>query len=180
MSKISNCTNISSLSKTLRFKLIPVGKTKETFEKNQVLLEDEKRSDEYSKAKWLMDKYYREFIETALCEIETDSNKLNNIEDYYKLYRSDNKSEDEKKKMSLMESAYRKQIAKSFSASPDYNKLFGADIIRELMSKVVESEEDKKIVHSFSKFTTYFTGFLLIERICFRKKLNLLPSLIVV
>lgn len=42
MKKIDSFTNLYSVTKTLRFGLLPIGKTSENFEKNQVLLQDEK------------------------------------------------------------------------------------------------------------------------------------------
>lgn len=42
MKKIDNFTNLYPLSKTLRFKLIPVGRTEENFSIKQFLEADEK------------------------------------------------------------------------------------------------------------------------------------------
>ena len=59
-------TNKYQLSKTLRFELIPVGKTKDILDKKGLVLEDEKRSEEYKIVKTLIDDYHRYFIQEAL------------------------------------------------------------------------------------------------------------------
>ena len=45
--KIEQFTHQYSLSKTLRFKLIPQGKTRDTFEKQHILEADFQRAEEY-------------------------------------------------------------------------------------------------------------------------------------
>ena len=58
--------NLFSLSKTLRFALIPVGKTEVNFDMAQVLRSDERRAELYAKVKSYIDSYHRAFIEKSL------------------------------------------------------------------------------------------------------------------
>lgn len=55
MKKIESFTNLYPLSKTLRFQLIPQGKTEENFEKALILENDEKLAENYGVVKGLMD-----------------------------------------------------------------------------------------------------------------------------
>lgn len=59
-------TNKYSLSKTLRFELKPVGKTKELLEKNNVFNKDKTIEASYNQAKPYFDKLHQEFINEAL------------------------------------------------------------------------------------------------------------------
>lgn len=69
--------NKYSISKTLRFSLIPIGKTAENFDSKLLLIEDEKRAEEYIKVKGYMDRYYRSFNERIL-----NSFCLNGVREY--------------------------------------------------------------------------------------------------
>ena len=70
-----NFTSKYSLSKTLRFELKPVGKTKELLEKNKVFKKDQTIDDSYNQAKPYFDKLHQDFINDALAP-----EKVNNID----------------------------------------------------------------------------------------------------
>ena len=65
MKKIDKFTNKYSISKTLRFRLIPQGKTLEYFNK-RYLASDVERSDEYQIVKEYIDRYHKTFIEKKI------------------------------------------------------------------------------------------------------------------
>lgn len=65
MKKIDNFTNKYSMSKTLRFRLIPQGKTEEHFEQKH-LKYDVDRAKEYELVKEFIDRYHKTFIEKVL------------------------------------------------------------------------------------------------------------------
>lgn len=54
------------LSKTLRFELIPQGKTREHIEIKGLLQCDEQRAESYKKVKKIIDEYHKDFIEKAM------------------------------------------------------------------------------------------------------------------
>lgn len=58
-----------------------------------------------------------------------------------------------------VKAALRKQIVEAFKQGGSYNDLFKKELIQKHLPEFVESEEEKKMVANFSKFTTYFTGF---------------------
>lgn len=88
----TNFSNLFSLSKTLRFELIPQGKTLEFIEKNGLLTQDFNRSEAYKKAKKLIDDYHKHFIEEVLNKLS-----INNLEAYETLYNIPKRTENEKK-----------------------------------------------------------------------------------
>ena len=61
-SLFSSFVNEYPVSKTLRFELIPVGKTLEHIEADGVLDCDAKRAEDYKKVKKLLDEYYKNWL----------------------------------------------------------------------------------------------------------------------
>ena len=66
----SNLRKLYPVQKTLRFELIPQGKTKENMEKEGIIREDEHRAKIYNKVKKYCDEYHKIFIEDCLKELE--------------------------------------------------------------------------------------------------------------
>ena len=92
MKKIDSFTGKYSLSKTLRFRLIPVGKTLENFKNKKLLDEDMTRAENYEKVKLYMDRKHKAFIDRILQAV-----KLENLSEYIELYYIKNKTDKQKK-----------------------------------------------------------------------------------
>lgn len=148
-------TNVYPVSKTLRFELRPVGKTLEYLERDGVMKTDAIRADDYKKVKEIIDRYHKAFIEESICTVTFTESEL---EEYVEFYEKRTLTESEKKKFDKTKQDLRKKICESFKKNSAYSSLFKKELFKELL-KFVKTEEDKKIVESFSKFTTYFTGF---------------------
>lgn len=58
----SDLHNLYSLSKTLRFELQPVGKTKENFE-NYIFVSDEEKAENFKKVKTYCDEVHKIFVQ---------------------------------------------------------------------------------------------------------------------
>ncbi len=69
MKRLTDFTNLYSLSKTLRFELIPQGKTLENIKLKGLIHQDEQRANSYKLMKKTLDEYHKWFIETSLSEI---------------------------------------------------------------------------------------------------------------
>ncbi len=65
--------NHYSLSKTLRFSLIPVGKTEDNFNQKLLLEKDKQRAEDYEKVKDYIDRFHINYIESVLVNTQ---NKL--------------------------------------------------------------------------------------------------------
>lgn len=154
MKKIDAFTNQYSLSKTLRFKLIPVGKTEENFAVHKMLEEDEKRAESYVKVKGLIDSYHRFYIDNVLNKFV-----LCGVNEYSDLYFKSDKDLDSKDKMKKCEENMRKQISNALKSDERYSLLGKKDMIRKILPDFLEEESDKELVKEFYDFTTYFTGF---------------------
>lgn len=141
-----------SLQKTLRFELIPQGKTLEHIEKNGLIEEDTMRADDYIEIKKLIDDYHRDYIERALKDVE-----LSSIDKYVAVYNNPNHTADDLEKCAEVA---RKEIVSFLSSQPEYSKLFKGELIKEILPAYCEdNEEALTLIEKFRQFTPYFTGF---------------------
>lgn len=147
--------NVYPVSKTLRFELIPVGRTQEYIERDGIIDTDTARAVNYKTIKNIIDRYHKEFIEGALASIV-----LLGLDEYLDLYNIPVKTDAEKKKMEKVQSDLRKQIVNAFKKHPMFSVLSKKELIKNELPKFVKgNSEEEKIVEGFSEFTTYFTGF---------------------
>ncbi|HNV95724.1 MAG TPA: type V CRISPR-associated protein Cas12a/Cpf1 [Bacteroidales bacterium] len=154
MLQFKDFTNLYQVSKTLRFELIPQGKTLENIKKSGLLIHDEHRAKNYVLVKKIIDEYHKAFISAAL-----DNLSLTGLKEFSDLYKIPKKSDDEKKKFKEIQSNLRKQIADRFTKQEHFKNLFAKELIKNDLKAFVQTEEDKKLVSEFDNFTTYFTGF---------------------
>lgn len=152
MKKIEQLTNLYSLSKTLKFRLIPQGETNSNIEKLSIIADDKDLSKKYKKAKEIIDKYHKDVINEVLSQVE-----LQNLDEYENLINSC--QEDKEKHIKNCELKLRIQIIKYFEESEKYKNLFTKELIKQDLPKYLEDEEDKQIISKFEKFVTYFAGF---------------------
>lgn len=181
MKTYSDFTNLYSVSKTLRFELKPIGKTKENIEKNGILERDNERAIAYKAVKKVIDEYHKSFIELKLKNFELTQNQLEEFNLLYHLPTSDPKR---KTDLPKIQENLRKQISERFTKSEQYKRLFGKELIREDLTEFVSTPYYEKTIRSvpgneqltddevkliqentqreiaqFHDFTTYFTGF---------------------
>ena len=156
---LSTFTNLYSLSKTLRFELIPQGRTLENIQVHGLLVKDENRAESYKKVKKIIDEYHKDFINKAL-----DGLILTGLESFQSYYTKSVRTDEDKKEMGLLQAIMRKQISDRFSKHPNesinirFKNLFAKELIKIDLKEFVK-EEDKTLIAEFDNFTTYFTGF---------------------
>ncbi len=162
MKTFNDLTGLYSLSKTLRFELKPVGKTKDNIETKGIIAQDEKRAEEYKKVKDIIDRYHKSFIDMCLAGLvlrTTSDGNNDSLEDYVALASKSNRDEKEEKDFDDVKTALRKQIVDAFKKGNSYSDLFKKELILNHLPDFVTDEQEKQMVENFSKFTTYFTGF---------------------
>ena len=156
-------TNLYPVSKTLRFELQPIGKTKENIEKNGILTRDEKRAKDYQIVKGFIDEYHKQFIKERLWNftlpLESTGNH-NSLEEYKVFYEIPKRTDVQEAKFSEVKDNLRNIIAKRLTESGSaYDRIFKKELIREDLVEFLENEDDKILVRQFADFTTYFSGF---------------------
>ena len=180
-------TNLYQVSKTLRFELKPIGKTKENIEKNGILERDNQRAIGYKSIKKVIDEYHKAFIELMLDNFELelkDSGKLDSLEEFYMLYHLPSNDSTRKDRITKVQDALRKKISECFTKTEQYKRLFGKELIREDLEPFVGTLQFEEYIRSqkgnenlnddelrqiqvevvqeiaqFRDFTTYFSGF---------------------
>ena len=154
---IEEFTNLYPVKKTIRFRLIPVGKTEENFVNKKLLEEDERRAEKYKRVKPLIDRYHKKFIEDTLNQVDVLDNVLN---DYADLYFTRNKSDDDIDAMRYLEMDMRAQIVNRFKQNPDFQYLFKKEMITHLLpDQLLTDQEELDLVAYFDKLATCFKGF---------------------
>lgn len=155
-------TNLYPVSKTLRFELQPVGKTKENIEMNGILLRDEQRAEDYKRVKLLIDEYHKQFIKDRLWNFKLpmiNNGHHDSLEEYQALYELSKRDDDQEATFTEVKDNLRSIIAKQLTVGSTYERIFKKELVREDLIEFLEDEKDKEIVRQFADFTTYFSGF---------------------
>ena len=143
------------VSKTLRFELIPIGRTLEYIERDGILNDDYHRAESYQKVKKIIDRYHKVFIDEALSGL-----RLEGLQEYADLYKKIKRDDKQEKQFGDIQILLRKQISKCFTSHPKYKDLFKKELIKkELLQFTKDNPEERTLVEEFTDFTTYFTGF---------------------
>lgn len=154
-SLVDDFTGLYPLSKVLKFELRPVGKTDDHIRSNGILESDFERADDYTRIKKIMDRYHRHFIDEALKETQ-----LEGLDGYYRLYMMPKRTAKEEEQFKDIKGLLRKQISERFTLNAQYKKLFGKELIKEILPEYVQGEvQEQELVKKFEDFTTYFTGY---------------------
>lgn len=159
---MKNFINKYQLSKTLRFQLIPQGKTLEHIQNKGLISKDQERAKSYQKMKETIDGFHKYFIELAMEHVE-----LTQLDAFCNLYFAPaEKKKDEafKKELEKVQTALRKEIAKGFQtgrAKEIFAKIDKKELITEELEKWISGQQKQDIYfdESFKNFTTYFGGF---------------------
>jgi len=162
MNTLNQFTNLYPLSKTLRFELIPQGRTLEHITQKGYLDQDEQRAESYQKMKKSIDAFHKHFIELALSNVGLSY--LVKYKDLYFAPTETKKDDTYKKDFEGVCSNLRKEIAKAFSNGPAkeiYAKIDKKELITELLENWIITQKDVDLYfdQSFKNFTTYFGGF---------------------
>jgi CRISPR-associated protein Cpf1 len=118
-------SGLYSVSKTLRFELKPVGKTREFIERDGIIEADRHREESYEKLKDIIDRYHKDFIAEVLSDV-----RLEGLQDYYDLYCRNIRDEKQEKQFEEIKTSLRKQISRSFKNHPKYETLLKKELVR--------------------------------------------------
>lgn len=155
---INSFINRYQLSKTLRFKLKPIGETETNFIKKGLLEEDEQRAQDYKKVKLIIDDCHKSFIDKVLSDP-----KIIDVKDYADLYYKSTKNDKEIKEMKDTEARLRKQVSSALTKNSLFGKLFKKELFTDILPEFIKTYEDyeekSRLLDSFNGFVTYFSGF---------------------
>lgn len=166
MEKFSSFTNLYPLSKTLRFRLIPIGETLKNFIDSGILEEDQHRAESYVKVKSIIDNYHRAYIESSLSDFELpleSTGKFNSLEEYYQYHHNRNKTEEVQNFISKIKANLRKQIIVQLTKNETFKRIDKKELIQSDLIDFVKNDPDANdkisLISEFRNFTVYFKGF---------------------
>lgn len=139
---LNDFTNIYPVSKTLRFELIPQGKTQTAFtqwlkeieqhranEETNLIQQDILRAEKYEKVKKILNEYHKDFIEKALSKLMKKG--LQNLERYFEIYRKSPKKDEEKKEFEEIKKELRLEISYALKNFEGFNLLKSKNLFKE-------------------------------------------------
>lgn len=153
MNTYEELTGSYPLIKTINLALNPIGETLRHIEERGFIAQDEQRAEDYKKVKDIIDRYHKYFITMCLDGFKFSTDKLMK---YVALAENAKRDEDA---FDEVKTQLRKEIVAAFEKGETYKDLFKKELILEHLPNFVTDENEKRLVASFNKFTTYFTGF---------------------
>ena len=142
-------TNLYPIQKTLRFSLIPQGKTRDWLTERQIIGTDEHMAESYKIIKKMIDCYHKKVIAESL-EMAQLSEVL--LDKYKETVRQADDLDD-------IELALRKEVAGVLASHHDFKKLFGKEMVLEQLPKIAETNEEYQAIQEFARFTSYLTNY---------------------
>lgn len=146
------------VSKTLRFELVPIGKTLEHIKQNDLIKEDAELFESYKKMKKTIDEFHKFFIDESLSKIN-----LTALENFYSLY---NASTEEKSTKGYKDSykktkeLLRKEVISCFANNDTFKMLNKKELIQKELDKWISiNQPELYFDERFKNFTTYFKGY---------------------
>lgn len=163
----SDLISLYPISKTIRFELVPIGKTKDNI--GVYIEKDRIRAENYAKTKVLIDICHKEFIKEILSKTEIDWGPLAAAHENCKK----NSPKENKDVLYAQKTLMKKRINSEFTKDEKYNKLFDKKLFEELLPDLLKRkgetpetypeisnlQEYIDAVASFTRFKTYFKDF---------------------
>jgi len=179
MNGFSNFTRIYPIQKTLRFELVPQGKTMEHFRNSGFLEDDREKADKYALLKKVIDKYHKKFINESLSSVSLNWRPLEEAMERYRRSRE----EKDKKALESEQKRMREEIVSFFENDGRFENLFSEKLFSKLLPgfitcelmEMCENADDpdskaildfirnggdlKDAIDRFNRFSGYFIGF---------------------
>lgn len=147
-------TKCYPVSKTLRFTLIPQGKTEAWIVKNGILDNDEEKANTYDYVKLIFDGIHKQIIEDVLNNVDIS------FEPLFKAFTEYQSSKDDKQKMKNYQDKQKALQKKISGFFPKFKEINSTMLIRNILKGEYSiPKEDINKVRLFSKFATYFTKY---------------------
>ncbi len=159
-------TQCYPLSKTLRFSLLPQGKTAENIKKYGILAEDQEKLDMYKQVKGVFDRCHKRYIEEVLSQLTLDWSPLAGA---LLAYQKDS-SEANKKALEKARKTMCVQISKKLKTGENYKNLAPKALVDAAKNKLSAkpycgafvdclTPEELEQIAFFDRFSTYFNGY---------------------
>lgn len=156
--ELKDFTKKYPISRTLRFELVPVGKTTDTIARERIIDIDSTLNEDYKKMKKTIDEYHKDFIESSL-----EGLKLTGLKQYFDLSLPvyGKRQESDIRALKDIRDNLRKQVAKCFTDRAEYKRLFTEELLKKGYLKNWVSNQKKELFYTekFNDKYTYFSGY---------------------
>lgn len=164
---INEFVNMYPVSKTLRWRLIPVGRTLETIKEYNIIETDTNRAVKFKDAKDILDEKYKAFLLTSL-ESSSFSEKEKyefekrfvSMADSLMLYESNKDNKEAIKAYYALLFECRKALSEHFKKMENFEMFSGK--VRPLIFNSFEGNDD--LMNVFGKFTQYFNNYVKLRK----------------
>ena len=151
----SEFVNLYPVQKTLRFELVPQGKTMDFFEKSVLFEKDKEKAEKYKIVKQMIDDCHRDFISKCLKESKIDWEPLSEL---LKISKRE-KDKASKKELENGQEKARKEIICLFSGNLKFKDLFEEKMLSIMIPAAIELDPSQiAALEGFKKFSGYFLG----------------------
>lgn len=150
---INEFTGLYPVTKTLQFRLLPVGRTEENLRKDKVLECEYQRSNSVENVKKLMKNYHQAFISKSLEACRLDWTAL---EDAIMAFRADASKTDD---LNMQLTAYREKLAAYFKSCDGYKHLATSGTLIKELARTAENDESAAAVKDLSGYTSLLFNF---------------------
>ncbi len=165
MVSIQDFTHLSKVSKTLRFRLIPMEKTEEYIKAHKILEKDKKKAEAYQQAKILLDNVYKKIINDNLESYKSNNNIYDptlytQLADALEAFQI-SKTPESRKTLRNAQRSCRENIVKHMKSSSDITVLQGKEVkkILDLAFANLNSSDIQSLSSEFKGFAGYFNGY---------------------
>ena len=166
---------IYPISKTLCFRLIPVGKTEEHMKTNKIFEDIDALAANYVVVKGVADRIHKKFIENTLTGLRlkyTSEGNNDSLQEYAEVYFSkpetlegEKKGTERDEKLALIAANLKATIGNAFSSAmcdektSMFKALSGKQLFSEFMPKVIDANPDQEAREKERAALTYFKGY---------------------
>ena len=163
----SSMNNLFPVSKTLSFRLVPMGNTLDTIRRNSVIEDAEQLKKDYEVLKAAADRVHKRFIEQTLSQLHLKymgDGSMDSIQEYARAF-----DENDENVMNACADALKASITDAFNAvrydekKTMLNALAGELLVKDILQKEVLSEEEAVALERMKNYTTFMRPYFTIR-----------------
>ena len=163
----SSMNNLFPVSKTLSFRLVPMGNTLDTIRRNNVIENAEQLKKDYEVLKAAADRVHKRFIEQTLSQLHLKymgDGSMDSIQEYARAF-----DENDENVMNACADALKTSITDAFNAvrydekSTMLKALAGELLVKDILQKEVLSEEEATALERMKNYTTFMRPYFTIR-----------------
>ena len=152
MNNFNSFTNLQSVTKTIKFRLDPIGKTMKNIQKNNVLVNAQYHADRKKDLKSYTDAFHKSYIDDRLTRTDILGERVFSEETLKTLYNA-YKEEDKKEKEEIFKK-FGNDLSDYMQDSEEYKVMEKKEFITEILPKTFAGNKEAQDIFDFFKRNT--------------------------